>query len=90
MITAEKESILCRVCKGSVEYCFCYCPYCGDMTENCRCNPENLKSIDKTLPTSHRYKRSLWNKSKKISIVNTKDDGWWRLEKWQIGRMKFP
>jgi len=90
MMIAENESILCRECKGSVEYCFCSCPYCGNIMEHCSCNLENSKGTDRILPPLHYSKLVPWNKSKKPSPLNLKDDDWWRLEKWQIGRRKFP
>ena len=76
MMIAENENILCLECKGSIEYCFCSCPYCGDITENCRCNLENSKGIDKILPSPHYSKLGLLNKSKKSPVVNTKDGDW--------------
>ncbi|MDH3313967.1 MAG: hypothetical protein OEM28_12620 [Nitrosopumilus sp.] len=90
MMIAENEIIFCPECKGYIEYCFCSCPYCGNITENCRCNLENLRGIDKILPASYYSKHGLLNKSKKSYVVNIKDDDWWRLEKWQIGRKKIP
>ena len=66
------------------------CPYCGNITEHCRCNLENSKGSDKILSTLHYSKLDPWNKSKEPSLVNTHDDDWWRLEKWQIGRRNFP
>lgn len=89
-MVAESGSILCRECKGSIEYCYCYCPYCGSMTEHCRCNLENSKGSDKILSALRNSKLDPLNKSKKLSLANTHDDDWWRLEKWQIGRRNFP
>ena len=80
----------CIKCKGYIEFCFCSCPYCGEIIENCSCNQESLRYSDKILPTKHYSKRSLLKQSKKPTFVNTKNDDWWRLEKWQIGRCKFP
>ncbi len=80
----------CIECKGSIEYCFCSCPYCGETIENCCCNQESSRDSDKILPTKHYSKRSLLKQSKKPNFVNTKNDDWWRLEKWQIGRSRFP
>lgn len=90
MMIAKNKNILCLECKGSIEYCFCYCPYCGSITENCRCKIEDLKCSDKILSTTHDSKFGILNKLKKSSAMNNKDDDWWRLEKWQIGRRKFP
>ena len=73
MMNAENEIITCLECKGSLGYCFCNCPYCGGMSENCHCNPENSKGINKILSTPHYSKLSLLNKSKKSSVVITKD-----------------
>jgi len=81
MMITENPIICCIECKGAMEYCFCSCPYCGDITKNCCCNLENSKDTARNLPTMHYSKFGLLNKSKKPSVVNTKDDNWWRLEK---------
>jgi hypothetical protein len=87
----SKNLIVCCIkCKGSAEYCFCSCPYCGKTTENCHCNLESSRDGDKVLSTTNYSKHSFLKQSKKSSIVYTKDDNWWRLEKWQIGRSRFP
>ena len=90
MSITENEIPLCLECKESIEYCLCSCPYCGEITENCHCNVESSKDNSKILFTKNYSKLGLLKRSKKQSFVSTKDDDWWRLEKWQIGRSKFP
>jgi len=90
MMITENEIIICIECKDSIEYCFCSCPYCGEITKNCHCNLDGSKDIDKNLSPKNYSKLGLLNQSKKSSFMNTKDDDWWRLKKWQIGRSKFP
>ena len=80
----------CIECKNSIEYCFCSCAYCGKMKENCCCNLVNTRNSDKTVPIKHHSKYNLLKQSKTFNLTNSKDDEWWRLEKWQIGRCKFP
>ena len=87
---SENPIVCCTKCKGSVGYCFCSCPYCGKTTENCHCNLKNSIDGDKDLSTTNYSKLSFLKQSKKSSAVSTKDDYWERLEKWQIGRSKFP
>jgi len=90
MMIAENPIMYCVECKGSIEYCFCSCPYCGNMTENCHCNLENPRDDDKVSPTANYSKHDFFKQSRKQSTVSTKDDNWERLEKWQIGRSRFP
>ena len=90
MMNAENEVIFCIECKDSIECCFCSCPFCGEITKNCHCNLEKSRSINKILSASQYSKLRILRQSKKASVVNTKEDDWWRLEKWQIGRSKFP
>ena len=89
MMTVKNQIECCIECEGSVGYCFCSCPYCGMMTKNCHCNLENPRDDDKVLSTVNYSKLIFLKQSKKSSVVSTKDDDWWRLEKWQIGRSKF-
>jgi len=89
MIT-ENPIVYCVECKDSIEYCFCSCPYCGEITENCHCNLKSSRDSNRILPTTNNSKLGFLKQSKKASIVNTKDDDWERLEKWQIGRSRFP
>ena len=90
MMILENPIVCCIECKGSTEYCFCSCPYCGRTTENCHCNLESSRDGGKVLPTTNCSKLGFLRQSKKPSVVIIKDDDWWRLEKWQIGRSRFP
>ena len=83
MMNTENENIFCIECKCSIESCFCSCPYCGEQKDNCCCNITETKEDSKLLPDRYYSKRSL-------KISSTRDDGWWRLEKWQVGRRNFP
>jgi hypothetical protein len=76
-------------CKRSIEYCFCCCSYCGKMIEYCFCNLEDSNKKDKVLSTKQKSKLRLLKQSMKSPLINTKDDEWWCLEKWQIGRKNF-
>ena len=89
MKVTEKNIILCLECESSFENCFCSCPYCGKETEDCCCALKKSKGTDRILSKSHDPKHGLMRSSKSVT-VNTKDDDWWRLEKWQVGRRKFP
>ena len=89
MMITENPIVCCIECKGSIGYCFCSCPYCGEITENCHCNLESSRGSDKVLPPTNYSKLGFLKQSKKPFVVCTKDDDWWRLEKWQIGRSKF-
>lgn len=75
-------------CKNPMTYCLCLCPYCGKSDRNCRCN-QNLMSSRKNLPQKFSNRTSLMQ-FKDSLIENHIDKGWWRLEKWQVGRSKFP
>jgi len=88
MMIAENKISFCHECSGPIEYCFCYCPYCGDRAERCPCDLENSKDIE-SLPTTNHSKLSFLKQTKKPYVVSIKDN-WWRLEKWQIGGRKFP
>ena len=88
-MTVKNQIECCIECEGSVGFCFCSCPYCGNMTKNCHCNLENPRDDDKVLSTRNYSKPSFLKQPNQISVVSDKDDGWWRLEKWQIGRSKF-
>ena len=90
MTVIKNETLLCPECKDSVKCCFCSCPYCGEITEKCYCDANNSKDHNRILPTKNYSKVGLLKQSEKPSFVNTKDDDWWRLEKWQIGRSRFP
>ena len=90
MMITENPIMYCVECEGSIEYYFCSCPYCGKVTENCHCNLENSRDDDKILPTTNYSKHGFLKQSKKPSTASTKDDDWRRLEKWQIGRSRFP
>ncbi len=90
MMITETPIAYCVECKGSVGYCFCSCPYCGNMTKGCCCNVENSRNSEKNLPDPQHPKHISLKKLKKSSATNPKDNDWWRLEKWQIGRSKFP
>jgi len=90
MMISENPIVCCIECKGSIGYCFCSCPYCGEITENCHCNLESSREGDKVLSTTNYSKHDFLKQSKKSSVVSIKDDDWGRLEKWQIGRSRFP
>ena len=90
MTITENPIMYCVECEGSIEYCFCSCPYCGKMAENCHCNLENSRDDDKVSPTTNYSKHGFLKQTRKPSVVSTKDDEWRRLEKCQIGRSRFP
>ncbi len=81
----ENENIFCIECKTSIEQCFCFCPYCGEQKNSCFCNVDTKD--DAGIFSTKRYSKPSTSKS---SFQSTKDDDWWRLEKWQIGRRNFP
>ena len=89
MMIAENDIIMCLECKNSIEHCFYSCPYCGDVIENCHCNHKN-PSDQKKIRNKHHSKLDLLEQTNEPPVVNAKEDDWWRLEKWQIGRSKFP
>ena len=89
-MVSENSIVCCIECKGSVEYCFCSCPYCGKTTEKCHCNLKSSRDGNKVLSTTNYSKHGFLKQSKKPSGVNIKEDDWWRLEKWQVGRSRFP
>ena len=90
IIVTENETIFCIKCRGSIECCFCSCPYCGEINDDCCCKLEKSKNSNKILPTKYNSKHGLLKQSKTFSFVNRNDDDWWRLEKWHIGRRNFP
>ena len=75
-------------CNNPAAYCLCLCPYCGKNNKKCRCNQNFTSKPKPQLPKKI---------SKHNSIIRVKDSlienhigiGWWRLEKWQIGKSKF-
>lgn len=85
-IMAENENIFCIECKTSLEQCFCICPYCGEQKNNCFCSIIDARDDVEILSTKHHSKL----RESKSSFKSTRDDDWWRLEKWQIGRRNFP
>jgi hypothetical protein len=89
MMVVENKIMMCLECKESIEHCFCSCPYCGDVMENCHCNHKNLKDPEKFSSRKHHSKLDVFEQVNELSVVNVKDDDWWRLEKWQIGRSRF-
>ncbi len=86
----KNDDCICKECKCRIECCFCSCPYCGENTEDCCCNIDNPREATKVLPAKYYSKQTLSNQSKKPNFMDTKNDDWWRLEKWQIGRSRFP
>ena len=84
------EYTKCIGCESSLLLCDCNCPYCGKTTENCHCNLENSRDGDKVLSTTNYSKHGFLKQTKKPSVVSIKDDDLGRLEKWQIGRSRFP
>ena len=84
-IMAENNTVFCIECKTSIEQCFCICPYCGEQKNNCFCYVDVQDNVG-VLSTKHHSKLA----SSKSSFKRTRDDDWWRLEKWQIGRRNFP
>ena len=90
MMVMKEDTVFSIKCKRSIEYCFCCCPYCGDLMENCHCNLNDSSKNDKFLPTKQEFKPHRVKQSTELPLDNTKDDDWWRLEKWQIGRRNFP
>lgn len=90
MMVMENGIAFCIECRNLIECCFCACPYCGEMMKNCHCDNEISTDSSATSFIPHRLKPSLLKQSKKPLLINVGDDDWWRLEKWQIGRSKFP
>ena len=88
MIT-KSEIVFSVECKRSIEYCFCCCSYCGKTIKNCFCNLEDSSKKDEVLPTKQKSKLRLLKQPMESSLINAKDDEWWRLEKWQVGRRNF-
>ena len=90
MIFTENESIFCFICRSSIECCFCSCPYCGEINnDDCNCKLQKSKNNNKRSHTKNNSKYDLSQQSKTFSFMNRNDD-WWRLEKWHIGRKNFP
>jgi len=90
MTSTENPIVYCVECEGSIEYCFCSCPYCGEITEKCNCDLKSSRDSNRILPTTNYSKHSFLKQSREPFVVGTKDDDWRRLEKWQIGRSRFP
>ena len=90
MNNIEKQiPLFCVKCRDSIECCFCSCPYCGENIENCNCNLESSNKSKKFSPVKNHSKLGLLKQSETFSFMN-RDDDWWRLEKWHIGRSNFP
>ena len=82
MMISENPTVCCIKCKDYIGSCFCSCPYCGKMTENCRCNLESSRDGDKVLSKTDYPEPGFLKQSKKPSAVCTKDDdGWWAFRK---------
>ena len=91
MKIAKNNDAYCSRCGISLDSCFCFCPFCGDTTEDCSCNAKSSKNIDDTiLSVKSNAKLHLFKRLKTSYLLKTKDDDWWRLEKWQFGRRRFP
>ena len=75
-------------CNSPEMYCLCLCPYCGKKNKNCRCN-QNFKAKRKNFFQAKIRNDGSMNKINNSSAKNHIIEGWWRLEKWQVGRSKF-
>ena len=76
-------------CKNPMIYCLCLCPYCGVNGKNCSCD-ENFPSRRKASSRENLFNSKSHIPSKEFLIENHLGNNWWRLEKWQIGRSKYP
>ena len=79
----------CVVCENPSLCCFCFCPYCGDTEKNCMCKNNDSANCKNNFRSKNKPKRIYSKQFQSASFMVSKDDDWWRLEKWQIGRKKF-
>ncbi len=85
-MNVEQKMKICGKCKNYVTYCFCYCPYCGEIKlKNCNCNLKISKDYKQILSNN----QECVDKSFKDELFRDYHKDWWRLEKWQIGRKNF-
>ena len=75
-------------CENPMTYCLCLCPYCGNNKKTCQCYQNSTsrqrRPLQKEIPN-----RKLLIYFEPL-IENHIGKEWWRLEKWQIGRSKYP
>jgi hypothetical protein len=89
---AENKIITCIECCNLKEFCFCFCPYCGETYGGCKCNYNKSSFNEKkiTINSDNQILISLNSSFEKQDFVNDSESDYARLEKWHIGRANFP
>ena len=87
-----KKITTCIECRNMIEICYCFCPYCGEVDDDCKCFDKELmfEETKISLNSSNQILVSLKSPIEKHNFVNDSVDDFTRLEKWRIGRANFP
>lgn len=80
-MSLDKNIITCSYCNNDTECCSCVCAYCGQL-DDCNCPCDKFIKIPDTL----KYKNQFKEKERNF----THDDDYEFIQKWQIGRSRFP
>ena len=75
-------------CNNSAMFCLCMCPYCGMNEKNCICT-QSFTYEENLFPRKNICDNPI-DIVRESSIERHICKSWWRLEKWHIGRSKFP
>ena len=89
---SENNIITCIECGNLKEFCYCFCPYCGETNDDCNCSHKRLGFDEEkiTITSDNQILVSLNFPIEKHNFVNDSESDFTRLEKWRIGRANFP
>ena len=91
-IMVRNKITTCIECGNLRDICYCFCPYCGESYNDCKCIDKELtfEETKISLNSSNQILVSLKSPIDKQNFVNNSRDDFTRLEKWRIGRANFP
>jgi len=80
MMNLNDDLVICSNCNNHIVYCSCACPYCGNL-DSCKCAFNESAKIN----VQSKQKRKFVDE-----LINSPDDESEFIDKWQIGRRRFP
>ena len=81
------EVNFCIQCQSSIVSCFCACPYCGKVINNCDCN--DIGDNNKKPEINHNSRHDSFDEIENQIFSNKDDEEWKRLEKWHLVEQIF-
>ena len=88
----ENKVKTCIDCGNFIEICYCFCPYCGVIYDDCNCADKETVLEEENISRNYgnQILVSLKSPIEQKKFVNDSRDDFTRLEKWHIGRANFP